>query len=191
MEDGILGRVFSTGDQLPDGQALYLRSLGQPLLGEDGTLGLVADASGEDGQEPARKVKVILRKSGDVKTVVAQTGKPAVGVTNALYKRFLSVVVTDANPGRMLFTAVIAGPGVNARNNVGLWSVSDSDTTLVLRKGLPISAEKGSPTILQIEALQASRANQGQGRSTDANGFAAVRMKLSDRRVVVGKVSLP
>jgi hypothetical protein len=137
--------------------------------------------------------KSIAVVDGDVRVVVARLGDPAPGFGGrAVFRRFGSMVVTDSDPGRVVFTATVGGAGVRASNNTGLWSFSAATgTSLLLRKGGTIQAGDDTLTVRVFEALQAPRKSMGQGRSTDASGFVTAKATLSDGRQGVLRIPLP
>jgi hypothetical protein len=188
---GALQRVLTRGAAVPGLNDTRWGRLGQPLLGEKGVIGLVAALTGKGAA--GGKNKALVRIENGDKTLVARLGGdvPDYG-PGVVFKRFMSLVVTDGDPARMVFTALVAGPGVKASDNVGLWSHSAAGgTRLVLRSGGTIQASGRTLTVRTFEALVAPKKSQGQGRSTDASGFVTAKAKLSDGRVGVLRIPLP
>lgn len=188
---GTMRRVLSRGDEVPGGDGLRFGALGQPLMGEKGMIGLIAALTGR-GTTPTTR-KAVVRIDDGTKTVVARLGDQVPGLSaGVVYRRFLSMVVTDSDPARVVFTATIAGRGVNASNNLGLFSHSVAfGTQQLTRKGNPILANGQTLTVRTFEALQGPKKSQGQGRSTDASGFVTAKAKLSDGRTGVLRIALP
>ncbi len=193
--DGTLRRVLARNDPTPGREGMRLSGLGQPLLGERGMVGLVAALTGQRVQPTGRKAIVLVEDR--VKAVAARLGEQASGFDEgAVYRRFLSVVVTDSGPARLVFTATVSGPGVRAGSNLGLWSVSPAaGVNLLLRTGQEINAPvEGGTAVLKVrsfDALKAPRKSRGQGRSTDADGFVTAKTALSDGRKGVLRIPLP
>ena len=186
-----MSRVLARGENVPGQNEMRFGSLGQPLLGEKGMIGLIAALTGR-GVTPANR-QVIARVDAGAKSVVARLGDAATGMsTGAVYRRFVSMVVTDTDPTRIVFTAVVGGPGVNGSNNMGLWSSSvEKGTTLLMRKGGPIKIGSDTLMVRSFDALQAPKKNMGQGRATDATGFVTAKATLSDGRKGVLRIPLP
>lgn len=190
-QGGGMRKVVAQGDAVQGLPGVRWQTLGQPLLGEQGMIGLIGTLTGR-GVKPANR-KVIGLADGNTRAVVARLGDKAFGIPGeAVYRRFVSVVVTDSDPVRLLFTAQIGGKGVKARDNFGMWSFSkETGSTLILRKGGPVMITGEEYTLRTFDALQAPRKNMGQGRSTDESGFVTVKAKLSDGRQGVLRIPLP
>ena len=188
---GPLQPIIRRGATLPGGGPATLNRLGEPLLGEGGVVGLIAALSG-NGVSAKNRDAIVLHRSGN-STIVARLGEPAPEAgEGVVFQRFVSVVVTDAPQARLLFTASVAGSGINKRNRTGIWAVTpDGSVRLVLRLGKQITVGSETPTVTLIDALNAKPANRGQGRSTDASGFLSARVKLSNRRSGLLRIPLP
>lgn len=188
---GSMRRVVSRGDEVLDGSGVRWGKLGDPAIGKKGVVALMAALTGKSVTAATRQA--ILRSDAGLQTIVARLGDEAPGFGgDAVFKRFVSMVVTDSDPARVVFTAVIGGPGITAASNLGLWSHSASGgTTLVMRKGGTIKIGADTPAIRVFETLQAPRKSVGQGRSTDASGFVTARATLSDGRKGVLRIPLP
>ncbi len=188
---GGLHRLVARGDGVTGLSEVTYRSFGQPLLGERGLTAFLATLSGRGVKSASNKALVIA--DGATKTVVARLGGHAAGLgTNVVYRRFLSMVVTDSDPARMVFTATVSGGGVKGSEDLGLWSVSATqEAKLLLREGQPIDVLGQTSNVRTFEALQAPTSSMGQGRSTDANGFVTAKVKLTDGRSGVLRIPLP
>jgi hypothetical protein len=191
LRNSLLQRILERGEKVPGRPGLQFGKVGQPLMGESGTIGLIAALTGVPQKAPPRKAIVLL--DGRVKAVVARLGEHAPGLEEGVvYRRFLSVEVTDSDPARLLFTAIVTGPPVTARNNYGLWSVSTAKgVNLLLRTEDPVEVNGATQLVRSFEVLQAARKNVGQGRSTDASGFVTVKAKLGDGRSSILRIQLP
>lgn len=188
---GTMQRVLTRGETVPGAGDARWGQLGQPLLGEKGMIGLIAALTGKDVKGPTNKA--LVRIENGTETVAVRLGDAAPGYgSGVVFRKFMSMVVTDSDPGRMVFTALVGGPGVNGSNNVGLWSIkTGAGTSLVLRSGGTIQASGQTLTVRTFETLIAPKKSQGQGRSTDASGFVTAKAKLSDGRVGVLRIPLP
>lgn len=189
-QGGTMRRVLARGDAMPGRVGVRMGALGRPLMGKSGVIGLIAALTGKAVRPDTRKAIMRLDTSG--KTAVARLGDPVPGMAEGVvFRRFISMVVTDDDQARIVFTAVVKGPGVTASNNVGLWSTDpDGRVVLVMRKGGPCVVDDQPLQVRSFQALQASRKNAGQGRSTD-NGFVTAKAKLSDGRRGVLRIALP
>ncbi len=190
-QGGTMRRVVARGDTVPGQNGARWGSLGQPAMGEGGMIGFIAALTGQ-GVKPPNRTVIARVENGD-KTVVARLGNQAFGMADGVtFRRFMSMVVTDSDPARIVFTATVGGPGVNGSNNVGLWSHSVANgTNLLMRKGGEIKVGGETLSVRTFEALQAPKKNIGQGRSTDASGFVTAKAKLSDGRQGVLRIPLP
>jgi hypothetical protein len=189
-QSGSMRRVLARGDAVPGTANASFSRLGDPLMGERAFIGLLTTLSGR-GVTPATR-KAIVAIDGGEKSMAARLGEAAVDYGGAKYRKFISMVVTDSDPARVVFTAMAGGPGINASNNIGLWSYSKANgTRLVFRKGGTIVIGDQTLTVRTFEALQAPRKNMGQGRSTDASGFVTAKATLSDGRTGVLRIPLP
>lgn len=183
--------MMQRGDPVPRLDGVRFDRLGDPLLGESGMIALMANLAGRAVTSRNRQA-IVLRRNAE-NTVAARLGEPAPGAGDGVvFRRFLSVVVTDAPEGRLVFTATISGPGVTARNNKGLWCVSPSGVvTHILRTGGNVNTGDATRQVRVLSALDAPPRNRGQGRSTDAAGFATVRVTLDNGRRGVLRLPLP
>lgn len=189
--DGTLRRVLNSDGQVPGREGLRFTGLGQPLLGERGMIGLIAALTGQRVPPTARKAIVLVEDK--VKAVAARLGEQASGFDEgAVYRRFISVVVTDSDPARLVFTGTVGGPGVTAGSSLGLWSVSPAaGVNLLLRTGQEIDIGGALLKVRAFDALKAPKKSMGQGRSTDADGFVTAKATLSDGRKGVLRIPLP
>lgn len=190
-QGGTLARTLARGDDVPGFSGSRFGQLGQPAMGQTGVIGLIAALTGQTANSPTRPA--IVRIDAGMKTVVARLGDAAPGYGDGVvFSKFMSMVVTDSDPARIVFSGTVRGPGVNGSNNTGLWSSSaEVGTQLLIRKGAPIVVGNETLTVRVFEALQAPKKNVGQGRSTDADGFVTAKAKLSDGRSGVLRIPLP
>ncbi|HET6406248.1 MAG TPA: choice-of-anchor tandem repeat NxxGxxAF-containing protein [Chthoniobacteraceae bacterium] len=124
---------------------------------------------------------------------VARTGGTALGLIPS-GPTFKTLGPPLANPaGRVAFTASLAGAGVTASNDTGLWTVSEDGVLalLKLREGdvydfgvveLPIRR-----TITAISLTSGSGGDDGFARGIDQNGAVAVTTNLSKGKTKSGQ----
>jgi uncharacterized delta-60 repeat protein len=188
---GPLRTILRRGDPVTGHPDQRFQQLGQPLLGQSGLVGFLAALSGH-GVSPRNRTAIVQHRSGKT-SVVARLGDPAPECgPDVTYRRFQSVVVTDTAQGQIVFTGIVGGKSVNARNSHGLWSVSATgEVKLLLRSDQLIKIDTATPKVRLFESLQARRASNAQGRSTDATGFVTARVKLDDGRSGVLRIPLP
>lgn len=194
QRDGTLRRVLERGDAVPGGNGARFGTLGQPLMGQSGMIGLVAALTGQGVTKRSNRAVVQIRDNEtNEKVVVARLGQVAPEIDGeAAYRRFKSVVVTDTAEARILFTATVGGGSVTAKTNQGLWCVTPSGgVRLLLRSGSEIQIGGVPLAVKLFTSLEAPRANMGQGRATDATGFVAAKVKLADGRYGVLRLPLP
>lgn len=136
-------------------------------------IGLVTALTGRRVAPNARKAIVLV--DGGVRAVAARLGEHALGFPDerlefveplvrfvsfdpVVYRRFLSVVVTDSDPARLVFTGTVRGPGVTAGSSLAMWSVSPSaGVNLLLRTGQEIDIGGETLTVRVFDALKAPR----------------------------------
>ena len=185
---GTLNRLLARGDSVPGEDGVYYGKLGDPSFSASGAIALVTALTGRPAASQA-----IVRIDNSGQTIVARVGEQVAGLDDrVVYRRFNSIAINDNAAAHLVFVATIGGPGINAGNNLGLWSYSPSSgVKLLARKGGPILVEGDVLTLRTLEALQASKTNIGRGRSADADGFVVAKAKLSDGRTGVLRIPLP
>ncbi len=189
--NGGLAPILRRGATFPTTGAARVNKLGEPLLGEGGLVGLLAALKGP-GVNAKNRDAIVIHRDGEP-IVAARLGDPAKDAgSGVVYTRFLSVVVTDAPQARLLFTAIMSGPGITKQNRQAIWAVKASgEVELIVRLGQTIPVGNENPSITLLDALKGKPANRGQGRSTDASGFVTARVKLSNGRNGVLRVPIP
>ena len=150
--------VFDNNDKV----AFYAKIAGS---GVDTTnnLGIWSDASG-----------------GGTLKLVARLGAHAPGMPiGANFAAFVSLVLPDS--GAATFVAKIAGPGIDATNNIGLWADDGSgNVNLVTRKGATVLVG-GTPKIISALAVfPAASKLTGQTRGFNLNADLVYRAKFTD-----------
>ena len=160
--------VAELGGQIPGLGNLTYASLFGPIFG-NGSIGFAANAKGEPA---ARKLIIMNGLPGNPLLVVQNgtvapdaNGDPLTG--NPVFTHLSGYAVDGGNTA---FLGTIAGKGVTAANNVGLWIQERaqlvpghpaSGTFLVLRTGQSIA---GGHTIKKIVSFMTGDGSSGQGR---------------------------
>lgn len=126
LNDGSLATQVREGGASPAGD----------LYGQFGRVGFpfnrLAFAAGLQSL-PTTNAGVFVAQPGMMATLHARRGDAAPGAGGAVFSSFFGETVNGG--GRLLFRATLAGPGVNARNNQGLWSTHTGALSLVARSG--------------------------------------------------------
>lgn len=129
---GTLEMVARKGEPAPGcGPGVVFESLGGPRLNEAGIVGLSAILSGPAVDE-TNDVALFAYRGGTLE-LVAREGDPAAGIADATYAQVRFGGLDSA--GRIVFGAPLAGPGVTADNDTGLWIGAPGDVVLLAREG--------------------------------------------------------
>jgi uncharacterized delta-60 repeat protein len=190
---GNLRGIVRRGDPLPTNTNQRFSRLGHPAMGQSGLVAFFASLSGR-GVTPANRSVLVASRDTNTKVTVARLGEAAPDTgPGVVFRSFKAMVVTDTAAGQIVFIATIKGPGVTARNNVGLWSTSSTtgEVKLLLRSGQVTRVGNTAPVVRSLGSLTATTATAGQGRSTDTAGFVTARVRLSDGRAGVLRIPLP
>lgn len=111
--------------------------------------------------------------------LVERTGNKAPNagafLTSAKFTALTSFVMPPGNPATPLFTAKIAGPGIDSTNNTGLWGVgSDGYIRQLLRTG----SKFGSLKVQGFQVLGSARGAFAAGRSYNDSATAGATIAL-------------
>lgn len=90
---------------------------------------------------PGQNQGVFVKTFGGASTLVARKGSPAPGIAGGVFSSFLSENVTPMSD--VIFRAKVAGPGISASNNEGIWLGPAGTPSLLARMG---SAAPGMPS---------------------------------------------
>ena len=173
---------------------LKLRTFSAPVLITDNAVIFMAKLAGT-GVTAANDIGIWLWDGTGI-YLVAREGDPAPGIL-AAGSTFgvLGAPLANAS-GRIAFSASLIGPGITAKDNAGLWAVSQDGIapTLRLRKGddydfgrteLPIRR-----TITSISLTTGSGGDDGFARGMDADGNVAVVVGFKHGAVPAGQAVL-
>ncbi len=140
---------------------------------------------------------------GGMPTRVAQTGDAAPGCVSGTFSTFKALALPDAGnalpsggTGGPVFEATIAGTGVTAANNTGIWAM---DTTgalqLIVRTGDNININPTGAasfkTISSLTFLPYTALLDGQTRSITKNGDLTYTATFTDKTTAVFTVTFP
>jgi hypothetical protein len=134
---GALALIARSGAQAPGASAgTNFTALRNPVLNSTGQVAFDATLS-----VPAVSNAGVWATDSGTLTLIARKGFAAAGAGAGVnYLAFFTPGMNDA--GRMAFRAQIAGAGVTAGSDVGIWSGESDSLTLVAREG---SAAPGAP----------------------------------------------
>ena len=125
--------------------------------------------------------------------LIARKGAEAPGTSGAKFTSFDSMATMDENDFSVLFTGKLAGRGVKATNNFGLWAADTGPTPkLVLRTGQQVTVGASTKTISLFSVLGPVLGTPTQHRASEAGGRRiAVRALFTDRTEGVLTVRVP
>lgn len=125
--------------------------------------------------------------------LIARKGAEAPGTSGAKFTSFDSMATMDENDFSVLFTGKLAGRGVKAANNFGLWAADTGPTPkLVLRTGQQVTVGASTKTISLFSVLGPVLGTPTQHRASEAGGRRiAVRASFTDRTEGVLTVRVP
>ena len=125
--------------------------------------------------------------------LIARKGAEAPGTNGAKFASFDSMATMDENEFSVLFTGKLAGRGVNATNNFGLWAAEMGPMPkLVLRTGQQVTVGASTKTVSLFSVLGPVLGTPTQHRASESGGRrVAVRASFTDRTEAVLTVRIP
>ncbi len=145
---------------------------------------------------PASQQRVLIYDAGPLFNfepgVLARTGTPAADLTGGvLWKDFTAMALPDSNYGPV-FLATLTGPGVTAKNGIGLWATDlDGTIRLLLRTGDTIPVNGVDKTVSLIATLGAALDSPGQGRYVDLLGNVSATLTFTDGTTALVHFGMP
>lgn len=135
---GVLGDVARSLAEAPgsDGNPIVFTRLGSPRLDASGQVVFEADrlAPGAAGGAASTPVGGVFRGGTESLTEVARQGLPVPGAgAGVVFESFASPAI--AGSGQTVFSAGLAGPGVDASNGFGLFREAAGTVVEVAREG--------------------------------------------------------
>lgn len=132
----------------------------------------------------ASDTAIVLKRHNQPATVVIQEGQQAPGFWNGVTIDELmypiKTIVDEAS--RVYFEAYLAGTGIDATNNMGLWAVEpDGQSRLVIRRGQLVTLDDGVARVVESFNLAQGRGQfTGQRHGVNVHGQIALRVNFTD-----------
>lgn len=137
------------------------KSFTNPVANIDGSIAFTAKLS---GAVATKDDVLVFRDSAGTASVVAREMDPIPNQPGLLWKKIVSFALPSSPGSGPIFLAQIAGSGVTAKNNLGLFAkASDGSIVMIARTGVSFMGK--IPTKLVL--LNALPPVQGSGRSFD------------------------
>ncbi len=125
--------IVREGDAVPGTQAgVTFDHFQLPFVDDAGRVLFQAELVGADVDDT--NSEGIWRNSAGTTTLIARTGSQAPSMPAGVNFASLSIPTKTA-AGGFAFNADLAGPGIDAMNNSGIWSGTPDDLNLVVQKG--------------------------------------------------------
>ncbi len=186
---GTLELVAQRGADLPAGGGVKYRLIQDPVVNGNGRIAFLSSLQ-LGGTTTANNWALLsdAHQSGQL-TLLLRKGDGAPvnpdnpGVVEDPLIKFSAirkmVLADDAGP---LVLASISGPGVNSRNNQGLWSIAhDGTISLVIRKGvLLVCADGITRRLAALEVFKPATMTQGQSRHVSDMQEIVFRGRFAD-----------
>lgn len=204
-DDAIILRNLATGESaaIREGSAPFntvaavFGSFFNPVVNDQGTILFFASLRGA-GVTAATDTGLWMRQSMQtIPRVVAREGHLAVGKVGAIlpgvaWKQFTSYVLPDGPGAGPIFLAGLAGTGVNAKNELGIWAVdSTGKLRLLLRTYETIPAGATFKTVSEIALFDSLPGSFGARRSYNATGSIAVLATFTDTTQALLRIDIP
>lgn len=133
--------------------------------------------------------KVLFHGVPGSHTLIARTGSAATDSTGATGTPLWSSITNFALPnGRPLFVAKLAGAGITAKNNLGVWGV---DSLGAVRRILRTGDVLGTQTVKSFTLLKAVSGASTAARSYNNTGSVAALVSFTDGKQALVKLGLP
>jgi uncharacterized repeat protein (TIGR03803 family) len=161
-----------------------------PIVNDRGAVAFVGTLGGK-GLTDRNKIG-IWWGAPSAPALLARTGDPAPdgdgALTAATWTRFTSLALPDGENSGPVFLACIAGPGVTAKSNTGVWAV---DSTGILRRLLRTGDSVDGKPIVGIHALSTVAGALGASRGFNAHGAIAVRAGFAKGAQSILRIDIP
>lgn len=166
---------------------LTFAAFSDPLIDSTNQALFLATLKGT-GVKPTNN-KALLYGAGGSHALIARTGSPATDAAGATGTAVWSSITNFALPtGSPIFVAKLAGAGVTAKNNLGIWGRDSSGT---VRRILRTGDRLGTQTVKSFTLLKAVSTAPAAARSFSIGGAIAALVKFTDGKQALVKIGLP
>lgn len=161
------------------------KSFTNPVANIDGSIAFTAKIS---GAVATKDDVLVFRDSAGNASVVAREMDPIPDQPGLLWKKIVSFALPSSPGSGPIFLAQIAGSGVTAKNNLGLFAkASDGSIVMIARTGVSFMGK--TPTKLVL--LNALPPVQGSGRSFDDTQRVAFLATYTNRSQSIEVIRVP
>jgi hypothetical protein len=162
-----------------------------PVVNATGQVAFRATLKTNVGDAVVGKTFGLWSNSHGSLTVVARQGDRPPGLGNGVkFTAFNSYVLP--NEGGVVTFATVAGSGITASNNQGIWAVDvDGDLQRVIQKGDKLELGGSQKTVLGLKIFAALPFVAGHGRNYASNGDLAFLATFTDGTHAILRVVFP
>jgi hypothetical protein len=159
---------------------LTFKGFSDPVANAEGSIAFMADLNGASASKSNKQALFVRGAAGDL-IKVARLGDPADGAPGATWKKFVSFALPSGEGSGVIFLAQLSGPGVNKKNDLGLWAQdSTGGLSLLVRTGSAIPGTNSSRVLSKLVLLNALPPTQGSARSFSDSGQVAYLATFTD-----------
>ncbi len=160
--------------------------------GESAFLTTLKATTGSTTKVLATNNRALVFGAPGVLDLVARTGNKAPDstgtLTTASFSSFVSVALPAGKPGTPIFVAKVAGAGVTAKNNLGVWGV---DSSGFVRRLLKTGDQLGTQTVSNLTLLKAVPGAFATARSFNAKGSVVMLVNFTDLHTALLEIEIP
>ncbi len=191
----LYAREGSSPDTIADSSTLLYTGFTNPISNSSGQLAFIATlkaAPGSGAKVTAANNHALVFGIPSSQYILARTGDKATDISGtqgtATYASFVSFALPGGTPGGPLFVAKLAGKGVTAKNNLGVWA---RDSSGVMRQLLRTGEKLGAQTVTNITLLKAVSQEFATARSFNNNGGVVMLVSFSDHSTGILSLQVP
>jgi hypothetical protein len=158
--------VVRQGAPAPGTSGAIFRSFADPIMNENGRIAFAGLLHAGVGDATAANASGVWSDASGAIQLIARKGAAAPGLAEGVkFTAFKQIMLPDA--GGVAVLASVAGPGISAANNLGLWSADEAGTlTLLARKGDLINAGGSDRRLTGLTVFATTPFASGQQRNS-------------------------
>ncbi len=182
---GVRERIARASFAAPGTTDAVFATFSDPVINSAGNVAFRATLRGGVGDATPGKTIGIWTDTSGIHAIAARQGDQPGGVMGvAKFVAFTALTLPDS--GGPVFQATIAGLGITAANNTGLWvAPPGGGTQLLLRKGDTITVDAAPLKVLAFVVLKPVVFALGAARSVAADGGVTILATFSDRTTAI------
>lgn len=183
----VFAQAMSTNDLVaqktfaaPGVTGAFFATLGDPVLSPSGGLAFFGKMKPGLGGVLTSTAAGLWADTGSGLDIAVRQGDAAPGISGSVkFTAFKQFILPDT--GGVVFTASVAGSGINSGNNLGLWADDGAGgIDLLIRKGDKLRINGQMRTVTAFTIFKAIAGVTGQSRQFDAAGSVACQVACSD-----------